>query len=1522
MNSDLQALLQSFLNALEREEARLLAWGVVDGAFTEDEVLDIADRVLYEASADSTPEQLMEEAGRYGLLFEFPSDTTATDSDRNVYRTRMAETVRLLARLRQLGPNRAWRAAPSLVADYRFTVRPRAYPVRDRTPQSVHDEIAQAARLHPIQVEALNALVQTPKGPLSLSDFQVKAAANILRDLSTRQRNSRGTIVGAGTGSGKTLAFYLPAFLHITQKITETPNEKWVKAVALYPRSELLKDQLSGAVASARKLDGVLGRHRPISIGAYYGDTPYRANHRFVEWKWARSESGDGFVCPYLRGPNGEELTWLDEDIEAERERLVGQTTDGAPIVYGPDMVRLTRASCVSSPPDIVFTTTEMMNRLMSNGGDRRVIGLHDKYRVQRPPELVLLDEAHTYNGLTGAHTAYLLRRWRKALGGRPQFVGLSATLVGAQDFFARLVGIKPASVVEITPREDALVQEGAEYLIALRGDPGTGTSLLSTSIQAAMLIGRALDPAHTDHSGGLYGRRTFAFTDNLDVTNRFYHALLSAEGKGRKGVPLAETRSHDKPEPDARLRAGQNWLMAEDIGHQYLNIPLRVGITSSQAAGVDANADVVIATSSLEVGFDDPLVGAVLQHKAPLDSASFLQRKGRAGRKREMRPWTLVVLSDYGRDRAAYQAYDALFDPSLLEQNLPTANRYVLRIQAGFAFMDWLTDQMCREEVGDYPDNIWKDLAYPARHEKSNRGRRKERQQWIQDRITRLLNHGTDLPALSNYLAGALGVDEDEIAALLWEPPRALMTALLPTLLRRIKHQWRQWRPDALPGERPDEPFSRDPLPDFLPANFFTDLNLPEVDVVIPPHHGREAEEHPMSIRQALAEFAPGRVSRRFGVRHEQDAFWVPLNLDNPSDNQLLDLASFIPAHEPFGTVHVREGNRTTPLRSVRPRQIQAALASDRIRSTSNAFMTWASVLRPHPDAEPTPVSDSTGWAGLIPHIAFNLHQDDTPADIARVATGARAEIGFVSAQLDDRTIHVRFVEGDQPVGIGFLHTFDAVTFDLTLPQALGDDPPDPHTAGGRALRVAYIHHLVATSPDLDGVANSFARAWLSEALVSSLILVAAESGDTGDNALRNSADAIWDDSKGKSPFTSALEEVMAAAALDADDDDDAERQGHARVHTLLSEPAVRPVLDSAAASLWATGVGSEYRDWIRNRYRSTVGGALLQAVYALCPEIGGADLYLDLDGGPCSPGEPARDHIWISESAVGGTGLLETFAQRYAADPRRFFRLADGALAASDAEQVDVELGRILSLADSNTDVSDALAAVRGASGLRDLREHTTGLRRLLGRRGVLCTHPVFAALQARILRPGASPASDDLLLRLVQAWRRMEADLGIEVDARGFALWAARRSEFESDLDALVDGVASPSQRFDILYGLVWPRGRGVRARALGSYNPFVQLPEADRFLVADLVDAIPTVALDDTHWKAHLREALRGRGAVRLVAPLGGEEGLAEATLSLALEPLDMGFLLLYPVIDGFERDTEHVVARLSLPESIQ
>lgn len=78
-------------------------------------------------------------------------------------------------------------------------------------------------------------------------------------------------------------------------------------------------------------------------------------------------------------------------------------------------------------------------------------------------------------------------RVFRRILDKKVQLTGLSATLQSAEEFFTQLTGLSPGSVEEISPGENQLA-EGMEYQLVLRGDPVSGTSLLSTSIQTAML--------------------------------------------------------------------------------------------------------------------------------------------------------------------------------------------------------------------------------------------------------------------------------------------------------------------------------------------------------------------------------------------------------------------------------------------------------------------------------------------------------------------------------------------------------------------------------------------------------------------------------------------------------------------------------------------------------------------------------------------------------------------------------------------------------------------------------------------------------------------------------------------------------------------------------------------------------------------------------------------------------------------------------------------------------------------------
>ncbi|GAA6620061.1 DEAD/DEAH box helicase [Scytonema sp. NUACC26] len=110
-------------------------------------------------------------------------------------------------------------------------------------PETAIEQLEANKLLTPIQRKAVTAIFNSSsRGEVQLANFQLRTTSQILQDLNSNK--SRGAIVSAGTGTGKTLAFYLPALAHISDLVNK--NEYWSKALAIYPRNELLKGQFSG----------------------------------------------------------------------------------------------------------------------------------------------------------------------------------------------------------------------------------------------------------------------------------------------------------------------------------------------------------------------------------------------------------------------------------------------------------------------------------------------------------------------------------------------------------------------------------------------------------------------------------------------------------------------------------------------------------------------------------------------------------------------------------------------------------------------------------------------------------------------------------------------------------------------------------------------------------------------------------------------------------------------------------------------------------------------------------------------------------------------------------------------------------------------------------------------------------------------------------------------------------------------------------------------------------------------------
>jgi len=1512
-----EPLILAALDQIEQREARLLTWGLVDGFIASEEMADIIDPLLddpkyAEGLSFVRASEVIGVLRARALLFDIG------ETPGNRYRSRMAEAVRLFFRLRQLFPKHSgltgWQNAPTLVADFRFIWRRRRYPRRTIGATEAIGTINAAtsdgyARL------AIATLIASYAEDFALARFQVTAASRILGGFESPR--SIATLVSAGTGSGKTLAFYLPALARVASHIQrDAPTSRWVKILALYPRNELLKDQFAEVYAQARRLDSSLVAQgfRKILIGTYFGPTPHSATKAHEAKGW-RSHA-DGIVCEYLRCPRegcDGEMIWREADRRMGTERLFCLECDAR---IASDEIILTRGRLERESPDILFTTTEMLNQRMGDDRVRHLFGLGDL--CERAVEMMLLDEVHTYSGSSGAQVAFLLRRWRQMLRKPVSFVGLSATLADGARFFGRLTGLREHASIEIAPSVGDMIAEGAEYMIALRGDPVSRTALLSTTIQSAMLLSRMLDAPDTLKSRGIVGERLFLFADNIDVINRMYFAMLDAEG--RRGNGDVDMNRHPngglailrRPmSSQQRKLHGQDWEVPVEVGHNLQPSDRKsVGRVMSMDPGVGKNLDIIVATASLEVGFNDPHVGGVIQHKAPVDIAQFLQRKGRAGRSRRMRPWTVVVLSDYGRDRIAYQGYDLLFDPEVPVRTLPTGNRYVERIQGVYATLDYLSQALGSAKRG----SVWTNLAGPA-----GSLNQQERQVRLASKIRRVLTDAAEQDRYATYISNALRLGMDEVRSLLWEHPRPLLTQVLPTALRRLETGWRA---DGRIGA--DYQVRNSPLPEFAPANLFSDLNLPEVEIILPRSGGVTPDSVSMPIAQAMREFAPGRVSRRYGISHGRERHWLSPQLDQ-NRAQAFAIDSFVQTDR-LGDWLVQSpaGPRRLPV--YRPRVIAVQLPPPNVVDTSNARLRWRTQIVTRQPGLVLDPPQGSHWVRYVADVRFQTHQGLSPVELRRMSLVSDATISF-----QDGTASVKefgFEIGGVPSALGFSLAVDAMCIRLGFPEAMWSDLGDESDLRYRAMRTARFHDQAAHGQYLEMVDNPFAREWLAHLLLAALSNEAIAKSISLEEAAANLAGGAADLS-----LDQTLNILFQSAVVD---DINAQSNVQDRLRqdlaAFLADPQVNTGLFSLATILW-TPIEAHWEPWLRERFAATVGAAAFSAVLSLCPEIDGDALVVDIDAGPREEDDVLAGEsgagIWISELAPGGNGHIEEALRQYAEDPRRFFNLMTAALRDNDFSLSDYQLRRYLEVVvegDGTDGVSLATRAFRGAYGAEESHRTFTALRQSLAEEGFVTFHAFIVALANRVLRPGSSTESDSFFLEAMRHWSAQEQRLGIELDARVIAYRLARRGDVDAALAFVgIDApTVNPDQwRFSVIYGLLWPRGAQIRQSGLRLYSPYVDLPLPEPLLLQPyLEEGMDSIDVREGSWKSRCLERLAEVGAVTLSCPMAFPTLLADAFSFIATNPVQANYLSVFARVQAVRRVADSFQVDIDVAEALQ
>jgi DEAD/DEAH box helicase domain-containing protein len=242
----------------------------------------------------------------------------------------------------------------------------------------------------------------------------------------------------------------------------------------------------------------------------------------------------------------------------------------------------------------ILMTPDVAQAWLMSNLNDKAVKAFRSNLR------LLILDEAHVYDGVFGTNMAFFLRRLQ-AVSSRLRLICSTATLGQPGQFVEQLTG---RHAFQIGAAADGARAAEKDILLArkLSGDSFDATSTLLRLL--------------AQHFPG----RFLAFGDSRKLVE-----VVTAASQ-RQGSEDANP-GHDTSEPDVSSNP-DNGILPYRAGYEsHDRKAIQEALTQGKLRGV-------VATSALEMGLDIGEIDLVVLLDTPASTKSFWQRVGRTGRR------------------------------------------------------------------------------------------------------------------------------------------------------------------------------------------------------------------------------------------------------------------------------------------------------------------------------------------------------------------------------------------------------------------------------------------------------------------------------------------------------------------------------------------------------------------------------------------------------------------------------------------------------------------------------------------------------------------------------------------------------------------------------------------------------------------------------------------------------------------------------------------------------------------------
>jgi DEAD/DEAH box helicase domain-containing protein len=259
--------------------------------------------------------------------------------------------------------------------------------------------------------------------------------------------------------------------------------------------------------------------------------------------------------------------------------------------IYDGDTPTGVRSKIKKSPPNILLTNPDMLHL--------GLLAYHEGWAdLFKGLKYIVVDEAHSYRGIFGAHVAHVLRRLRRvcrAHGSDPRFVTCSATLGNPGEFLGQLTGLE----FEVIPDSGA-PQNPKTFVL---WNPETA----SPYSDAVTLLLECLQA----------GMKTIVFTKARKITELI--SLWVTQARPEWADRIKSYRAGYLPEERREIEAK---LFKDELS-------------------------AVISTSALEVGIDVGGLDACILVGYPGTMISTYQRAGRVGRGAEPSLVFLVGMAD-----------------------------------------------------------------------------------------------------------------------------------------------------------------------------------------------------------------------------------------------------------------------------------------------------------------------------------------------------------------------------------------------------------------------------------------------------------------------------------------------------------------------------------------------------------------------------------------------------------------------------------------------------------------------------------------------------------------------------------------------------------------------------------------------------------------------------------------------------------------------------------------------------------